>query len=453
MSEFLPLKEIEAFDDYTLERMISPHLCETCERIVHPSGLVILRFPKQMTQSYAVLAVRFGSRDVAFDINGKEVCLPDGVAHFLEHKMFACPDGSDANEAFSALGAESNAWTDYDRTAYLFSTTEPPQRALGVLLDFVLTPYFTDENVAHERGIIREEIGMGEDDPWQRLYEQTMRALYWHHPIRRRICGTVTSIDQISADMLLQCHRAFYRLDNMYLIVCGSVSMRDIVSVVDQALLNRPADMALRRIERRQYAEPPTVKEKRVRARASVSKPLLQIAVKDTSMPQDAYGRLRRETAMNLLSEVLFSRAGGFYNRLFEKRLLSTNYSYGFSTTADIAYHAITGETDDVEAVWQEYIGMIERARRDGLDRKEVERYRRVLYASFVSEFDFPEDIADLVCEAEGNGYGVFDTLRAISEVSCEELEALLRDGFSEETTTLSVLYPKETEEYIQGGN
>lgn len=451
MSDFGPSRISLPQDGMATE--YSPRLDERCERFVHPSGLVILRFPKQMTQSYAMLVVRFGARDASFRVNGQEHRIPDGVAHFLEHKMFACPDGTDANEAFSALGAEANAWTDYDRTAYLFSTTEQPQAALGVLLDFVLTPYFTDENVAHERGIIREEISMGEDDPWQILYEQTMRAMYWHHPIRRRICGTAASIERITADMLHHCYRSFYRPDNMYLVVCGDVDMNDIVSEVDRALRDRPADMALRRVERRQYSEPPTVKARQVEAQANVAKPLFQIAVKDTGMPQDAYGRLRRETAMNLLSEVLFSRAGGFYNRLFEQNLLSPSYSYGFSTTSDVAYHAITGETDDVEAVWREYLDVIERARRDGLDREEVERYRRVLYASFVSEFDFPEDIADLVCEAEGNGYGVFDALRAIAEISCEELEALLKNGFAEQTTTLSVLDPKQNDESNQGGN
>lgn len=443
MSDFDPRQEkLPLNGDMQVE--YSPRLGERCERIVHPSGLVILHVPKQMAQSYAVLAVRFGARDIAFEVNGKAYRVPDGTAHFLEHKMFACPDGTDANEAFSALGAEANAWTDHDRTAYLFSTTEPPHEALGVLLDFVLTPHFTDENVAHERGIIREEISMGEDDPWQRLYEQTMRAMYWHHPIRRRICGTAASIERITADTLNQCYRSFYRPDNMYLIVCGEIEMSDIVSVVDRALIGRPADMALRRVVRRQYTEPTAVKARRVESRANVSRPMLQIAWKDAGMPQDAYGRLLRETAMNLLSEVLFSRASSFYNRLFEQGLISPNYSYGFSTTADVAYHAVTGEADDVQAMWNEYVATLERARKEGLDREDVERYRRVLYASLVSEFDFSEDIADLVCEAESNGCGVFDALRAIEEVSYEQLTALLEHGFSDESTTLSVLYPKQ---------
>lgn len=444
MSDLRTKRELLTIGGHSVERTACGRLRETCERVVHPSGLVILRLPKQMTQSYAMLVVRFGAQDTAFEVNGKQYKTPDGVAHFLEHKLFARPDGSDVNEHFSALGAEANAWTTYDKTAYLFSTAEDPGAALAVLLDFVYHPHFTPDNVAHERGIIREEIMMGEDDPWQRLYEQTMRAMYRDHPIRRRICGTVSSIEKITDEVLNECYRHFYRPDNMYLVVCGNIDMADVLSAVDVAMESRPADMALRRIERCSFDELPTVGMRRVSARANVTQPLFQIAVKDTVIPTDPYERLRRETAMNLLSEVLFSRASNFYNGLFERGLITPGYSYGYSTTLGAAYHALAGETDDPEAVWLAYLDTIERARREGLDREEVERYRRVLYASLVSEFDFPEDIADLICESEGNGVGVFDSLRAIDEITYEEVCALLRDGFDELSTTLSILYPQE---------
>lgn len=443
MSDLHPQREIDVCRGYTVERTVSERLRETCERVVHPSGLVILRFPKSMTQSYAMLTVRFGAQDIAFSVNGNMQKTPDGVAHFLEHKLFARPDGSDANEHFSAVGAEANAWTTYDKTAYLFSTAEQPQKALRVLLDFVFNPHFTKQNVAHERGIIREEIAMGEDDPWQKLYEQTMRAMYRHHPIRRRICGTASSIERITAETLNDCYRCFYRPDNMYLVVCGTVPMEDILSAADEALESRPADMALRRIERCGYDEPTTVTKQRVSTKANVSQPLFQIAVKDTVIPTDPHERLRRETAMNLLSEVLFSRASRFYNELFEAGRITPGYSYGYSTTLGAAYHALTGESDTPELVLQAYWQTVERARREGLDREEVERYRRVLYASFVSEFDFPEDIADLVCESEGNDVGVFDALCAIDEITYDEVCDLLRNGFSEAATTFSVLYPR----------
>ena len=213
-------------------------LGERCERVTHASGLTVLLVPKQMTLTYAQLVVGFGARDNTFDIEGKTYRVPDGVAHFLEHKMFANPDGTDANEQFSALGADANAWTDYDRTAYLFSTAESPMPALRVLLDMVMTPCFTKENVAKEKGIIQEEILMGEDDPWQTLYEQAMRATYSHHALRRRICGTVSSIARITPAILERCYRAFYRPSNMCLVICGNVTMTEILEVVDASLVS-----------------------------------------------------------------------------------------------------------------------------------------------------------------------------------------------------------------------
>ena len=198
-----------------IEYIRHERLGESYERLVHSSGLVILLYPKQCVTTYASLVVRYGAQDTAFCIDGKEYRTPDGVAHFLEHKMFARPDGSDANELFSALGADANAWTDYDKTAYLFSTTETADEALRTLIEFVSEPYFTRENVAKERGIIREEIAMGEDDPWQTLYTQSMRAMYHRHGIRRKICGTKTSIGRITHQTLRLCYDAFYRPDNI----------------------------------------------------------------------------------------------------------------------------------------------------------------------------------------------------------------------------------------------
>lgn len=424
----------------------SPRLGECCERVRLENGMTVLLVPKQMTQSYAMLVVRYGAQDTAYLRDGQKIVLPEGVAHFLEHKLFADPDGMDANDRFSAIGAESNAWTTYDKTAYLFSTTEAPDEALAVLLDFVLTPYFTTENVDHERGIIREEIRMGEDNPWQTLSDKTMRAMYTSHPLRTRICGSVESIERIGVEQLYEAYHTFYRPEYMTLVVCGDVTMARVLDAIQPVLAAHPSDAALHCVERVKYPEPPTVSETRVTGVESLSQPLFQIALKDTVLPTDPYERLRRETAMNVLSEVLFSRASRFYNELFEAGKITPSYSYGYSTTDGAAYHALVGEADDPEAVYAAYLATVERARREGLDPADVERYRRVMYAGFVSEFDYPEDVADLLCEAEGNGCTLFESLRAIDEVTYEEVCALL-DAFDERATVFTVLYPEESGE------
>ncbi len=434
-------------DGVKVEIQRSERLGEQCEVATLPGGLTVVLVPKQMTVTYAMLVVRFGARDVAFDVNGVAHTVPDGVAHFLEHKMFALPDGSDANEHFSALGADANAYTDYDKTTFLFHTTESPLPALRILLDLVFQPHFTKENVAHEQGIIHEEILMDEDDPWQKLNEQTMRALYLRHPLRRQVCGTVSSVATITDETLYECYRAFYRPENMHVIVCGNLTMRQILAVVKEALAAHSLDeRASATVERRDYEEPATVKQNIVEQHARVSQFMFQIAVKDTNLPAEPVARLRREMAMNLLSEILFSRAAKFYNELFEKGQITTSYSYGYSTTAGAAYHALAGETSNPKALWNMYWKVLSDARRDGLSSEDFERCRKVLYAGYVSEFDSPEDIADLACEAMDNGYCIFDTLMVIGEITQQEVEALLQDCFNQESTVFSFLIPLPNE-------
>ncbi len=433
-------------DETEKSTVFSARLGERCERIVHESGLPILLFPKQSVTTYAMLVIRFGAQDRAFTCGGEAVRLPDGVAHFLEHKLFARPDGSDVNEHFSSLGAEANAWTDYDKTAYLFSTTEAADDALRVLIDFVSTPYFTKENVVRERGIIREEIAMGEDDPWQRIYEQTMQATYGRHPIRRKICGTASSVARITPALLKTAYEAFYRPDHAYLVVCGDMDMKRILAAVDEPLRRwankteyRPTPI------RKKSGERTGVVRRRATGYGAVSQPLFQISWKDTPPPNEPSARLRREVAMSLLSEVLFCRAGRLYHTLYEGGLITPGYSYGYSTLGGedgIAYHAISGESDNPDAVFDAYARYLDEMRKTGLCDADIERCRRVAYATFVSEFDFVDDIADLMCEAEGYGGGVFDTLAIIECITKEELQALFADSFSFENTVFSALYP-----------
>lgn len=424
----------------------SERLGEQYERVTHASGLSILLYPKKSVTTYATLVLRYGAQDTVFLMDGKEYRVPDGTAHFLEHKMFARPDGTDANEAFSALGAEANAWTSYDKTAYLFSTSEPADEALKTLVTFVSEPYFTRQNVAKEKGIIREEIAMGEDDPWQRLYEQSMRAVFVRHGVRRKICGTKTSVGRITPGMLQLCYDAFYRPQNAYLVVCGDMTMERVLSAVDEPLLSwyervRSLPAATKRTPR----EPDRLVKSRVGERGGVVRPIWRITWKDTDMPATAEEQLWRETAMNILSEMLFCRAARFYDGLFEAGNISPTYSYGYSAmggASPVAYHSIEGEADDPDLILNTYFDYIEELRRTGLCREDFERMRRVLYAGFVSQFDFPDDIADMLCDTFGEGRDLFDPLTVLQNITFEEVESLFCRGFDAEATVFAVITP-----------
>ena len=257
----------------------SAHLRERYTRLEHPSGLAIYVFPKALTTTYALFSTKYGSVDSCFvNERGETVTSPDGVAHFLEHKLFDNPDGSDSFGRFSQLGADANAYTTYNRTAYLFSCTEGFSESLEELLRFVTTPYFTDASVRKEQGIIAEEIRMYEDNPWDRGFQRLLERMYPLHPVSRNVCGSVESIGEITPQLLYDCYHAFYRLSNMVLVVCGDVTVEQVLEVADRVLPSEPARPALTSL-RPKDLEPPlrhTVEE-----RMQVSKPLFCIGFKD----------------------------------------------------------------------------------------------------------------------------------------------------------------------------
>ena len=189
-------------------------LREQYTHIEHASGLSIYVFPKKMTNTYALFATAYGSMNTDFAVGERRVTVPDGIAHFLEHKLFEAPDGSDTFTRFSALGADSNAYTDYDKTAYLFSCTENVDEALFELLTFVTEPHFTEESVARERGIIGEEIHEDEDSPWERAYLNLVNSLYHKSPVRNNVLGTRKTIAKITPELLYECYNENNPYDN-----------------------------------------------------------------------------------------------------------------------------------------------------------------------------------------------------------------------------------------------
>ena len=220
----------------------SAFLNEKYYKIIHKSGLKIFICPKDRQSSYALFATDFGSIDNAFiDEKGKRVRLPDGIAHFMEHKMFDNSDGESVDDIFSRLGADPNAFTSWDKTAYVVSgnSGETFYDSIGTLIDFVSTPYFTKESVEKEQGIIGQEIAMCEDDPYDRCFYGMVKGLYEKHPMRIEIVGSAESIAKITPEMLYDCHRRFYSPSNMVLVVCGGVDVDRTMEVIDAHLTDK----------------------------------------------------------------------------------------------------------------------------------------------------------------------------------------------------------------------
>lgn len=428
----------------------SPLLREKYYKYTHKSGLPIYVFPKKLCSTYAVLGTRYGSIDNRFGIKGEKdiTSVPDGIAHFLEHKLFANEDGSDAFEHFSALGADANAYTSFNKTAYLFSCTDNFEESLGELIDFVTHPYFTEESVQKEQGIIAQEIKMYDDSPAEVCYYGMLESLYEHHSIRRNICGSVESISKITPELLYECYRVFYNAENMALVVCGDVLPEDVVRIADAHLPTSGKGIEIIRSAENE-SERSAVFKPRAEKKMKVAKPIFNIGIKDTDIPRSPVERLKKDAAMSILNEMLFARSGELYSSLFESGMISPEASYCYTINDSFAFNSIAGEADDPEAVFDKIKAYIRGAK---LSEEDFRRGKRVMYAEFVKEFDSTESIANNLLSFVFDGSDVLGYANIIEQVSFEDVKRLFETSFEDEYFTMSVVYPlddtQQTEEF-----
>lgn len=422
------------------ERFESKLLGEYYERTVHESGLPIYVFPKTMSTTHALLAVNYGSVDNRADAEGGQPPFPDGIAHFLEHKLFSNEDGSDSFERFSAYGADANAYTSHTRTVYLFSATDRVEESLGELIDFVTHPYFTAESVKKEQGIIAEEIRMCRDNPYDRCYYNMLEGLYHDHPVKREICGSVASIKRISAKTLYDCYHTYYRPDNMALVVCGDVTTEQVLAIANKHI---PTGNAQKTAHVPPQIEPSHVHHSYVEARGQVAKPVFAIGVKDAEIPADPVARAKRDAGMAILSEMLFSESGELYNRLLDGGLISPDFSADFAITKDFGFLQISGEADDPQRVLEEILAFLRQTREKGLSREDFERCRRVEFAEYIKGFDSPEEIANVLLAFVFDNADLFDYADMLRHMELSFVESLFDSFFAPDRFTLSVVRPE----------
>lgn len=413
----------------------------------HKSGLDVYVIPKKMTTSYAIFATQYGAIDNKFkQSTDKEfTTVPDGIAHFLEHKLFECEGGIDAFELFAKTGASANAYTSNTMTAYIFSCAENFYDSLEILLDFVTHPYFTEQTVQKEQGIIGQEIRMYDDNPGARLHKGLMKALYEKNKIRIDVAGTTESIAEINADVLYKCYNTFYNLNNMALCVCGDINVNDVEKVCDKILKESDKFDVVRDPE--DENEPNTVYQKRVSCELDVNKPIFAIGIKDTNISKDPKERTKKAYAMEILNEILFSQSSKFYNDLYNENLISQDFSSGAEHTKFCSFNAISAESQDPETVYNRFVEYIEEMKKSGINHEEFELSKRTVYASHIKSFDSVENIGDNFIYNLFDGADLLDAADIINSISFEYVEDLLRQMYKEEMYAMSIVNPISEEE------
>ena len=427
-----------------MNRTYYPRLDETVCRKVLPNGLTVLVVPKPgFTRKIAYFVTNYGSVHTAFTLDGQHYPTPAGVAHYLEHKMFDMPD-RDVTAEFAALGASPNAFTSYGLTAYYFSCTDNFSPALRLLLEFVSTPYFTEESVEKERGIIAQEILMYADSADSVVMEEMNAGLYQHHPIRVPIAGTVESIQDITAQTLYDCHRAFYHPANMVLCVVGDVDADEVAAIAEEMLPTERRSVAIPDFG---SPEPETAVTAVTRREMDVAMTTFQLAFK---CPPPPGGResAKAELVAELAAEMLFGQSSQLYQWLYEDGLIDSSFGGGEEFTAGTAILTCGGDSKDPEEVRNCIINEAKFLAENGLDPAAFQRIKRsFLGIRFKDLTSFDGTCYRLVAyHMENHDY--FDFPGIFEEVTAEEVRQFIADNVKPEKCSLSIVDPRRTSEF-----
>ena len=413
------------------------------ERIVQTklnNGLQIFVAVKpEFQKSYAFFATNYGSMDMRFLLDGQWLDTPGGVAHYLEHKTFDTEDGN-ALQDLAANGASPNAFTSLSITGYYFESTEKFEENLKTLLSFVSVPYYTQESVDKEQGIIGQEIRMGDDEPETQVFYGMLEGLYANSPVKVNIAGTVESIAQITAETLNLCHKAFYDPGNMVLCVAGNVDPEKIAAIAEEILpkQGRPP------VER-DYGEeePPTAAKKLWEKEMAVSTPIFQLGFK-APPPRRGQEWLREELVGDLACEVLLGTSSPLYEKLYSEGLINESFSYGCEAYPGVAFLCAGGESREPEAVRKAVLEEAERISREGVDEALFQRVKKAAYGNLVRGLNSFETIC--VNQAMGYfcGYEYLDFPACYDSIAKADVEAYIQHTVTETKGTLAVIRPKE---------
>ena len=415
-----------------------PELQETVWRSVMPNGLTVLVVPRPgFTKKLAYFVTDFGAIHTEFELEGQQYQVPAGIAHYLEHKMFDLP-GRDVSAEFAALGAMVNAFTSYDITAYYFSCTEHFEQNLKLLLEFVSTPYFTQESVEKERGIIDQEIGMNADNPDSQIFEKLMPVLFENHPVRVPILGTSESIREITPEVLYTCHRGFYNPGNMILCVVGDVDPERVEQIAEEMLPREEMPVAKKR---RSWPEAMDRTWQEMTGQMEVAMPMFQLGFRCESAP-DGMESVRQEVVGDLAAEALFGESSPLYLRLYEEGLIDSSFGGGFECLDGCSMLLCGGDSDCPEEVCEAILAEAERIAAEGIEEEDFLRMKRSALGRRIRELDSFDSTCFRLCAYYLSQVDYFRFPEVYRQVQRQEIQEFLAEVARANRGAVSVLHP-----------
>lgn len=406
-----------------MEKIYFETLKETLYHEKMANGLEVYLLPKPgFEKTYGLFSTRFGAIDTTFvPINQSEMIkVEDGIAHFLEHKMFDM-NGSDASDEFAKLGASANAFTSSSRTAYLFSTTTNEYPCIELLLDFVQKLEITPESVEKEKGIIGQEIKMYDDDPDWRVYFGSIQNLYNEHPVAVDIAGTVETVNNTTKEMLEVCYNTFYHPSNMMLFVVGNIDENKAMEVIKNNQAKKDFKMA-NQIIRQEIKEPENVKTKENILTMDVEMNKIIVSIKLNEILTDPKEKIKRELSINLLFDLLFSKSAKLYNDWLNKGIINDSFSTNFTQERDYAFIQIGCDCDDYETLKEHLIDLITNFNDIKIENSDFERIKKKNLGLFINLFNGPESIANLFSRYYFEDIMALNLIDEVANISIDDI-------------------------------
>ncbi|WP_404433058.1 EF-P 5-aminopentanol modification-associated protein YfmH [Sutcliffiella horikoshii] len=408
------------------------------------NGLEVYLLPKSgFHKTYATFTTKYGSIDNKFVPLGEDdyVTVPDGIAHFLEHKLFEKEHG-DVFQDFSKQGASANAFTSFTRTAYLFSSTSNVEKNLETLMDFVQAPYFTEKTVEKEKGIIGQEITMYEDNADWRAYFGLIESMFHNHPVKIDIAGTIDSISKITKDLLYTCYETFYHPSNMLLFVVGPMDTSEMM----QFIKDNQAKKTFKEKEeiKRQFDEEPTsVNEKKKVLKMNVHTSKCMVGIKESNPTKQGPELLKHELTVNIFLDLLFGKSSDHYQKLYDDGLIDETFAYDYTGENGFGFAMLGGDTAEPDKLAERVQNILLQFDPNSIEEQELERIKKKKIGSFLRALNSPEFIANQFTRYAFNNMDLFEVTPQLEKITLEDLKAVARDFIKEEAFTTCQVVPK----------
>ena len=405
------------------------------------NGLTVMIIPKKNVQKkYIIWGTNYGSNDSTFIVPGEtEITeVPKGVAHFLEHKMFEQENGRNSLDVLTDLGVNANAYTTNDHTAYLYECTDNFYEALDEFMDYVQHPYFTDENVEKEKGIIGQEIMMYDDYPEWKVYLNTLEAMYHSNPVKLDITGTIDTIKEINKEILYKCYNTFYQPSNMAMVVCGDFEPEKLLEEIKKRLIKTEKKGEIKRI----YPEEPEniVKEKVIQ-KMDVSRPLFNIGIKVNNFSSiSPKEKVRKNIMIQLILNLLFGESSNLYKKLYNNGNISYIPVMDFEYSKTYSHILISGQSNNPEELYEELKKEIKNMKNQNIKPEDFERLKKTLYGEYIKEYNDVTDIARMFLVDYFKDVNTFEFVEQVSNINLEEIYQILDDYFDESKMVLSIV-------------